>query len=82
MSTYVDNYLDDLGPDDADISSHDAYVAGVPHATFARLRREDPVSWWDEADDSGFWAVTRYQDALQVSRDVDQFTSSKGIRNE
>ena len=37
----------------ADITSHDTYVDGVPHATFARLRREDPVSWWDEADGSG-----------------------------
>ena len=72
----------DLGDAHADITSHDTYVAGVPHATFARLRREDPVSWWDEADGSGFWAVTRYADVLAVSRDHETFTVSEGIRLE
>jgi cytochrome P450 len=80
--TWVEPYVSDLGPDDADITSHDTFVTGVPHATFARLRREDPVSWWDERDGSGFWAVTRYEDALRVSRDVETFTSSQGIRLE
>jgi cytochrome P450 len=80
--TYVEPYLADLGPDDADITSHDTYVDGVPHATFARLRRDDPVSWTDELEGSGFWSITRYHDALAVSRDVDTFTSSKGIRLE
>ncbi|MEM7287352.1 MAG: cytochrome P450 [Actinomycetota bacterium] len=82
MSTYVDDYLPDLGPDDADITSHDAYTSGVPHATFRRLRDEDPVHWTPEKDASGFWSILRYQDALQVSRDVDAFTSEAGIRLE
>ncbi|MEE9414927.1 MAG: cytochrome P450 [Acidimicrobiales bacterium] len=82
MSTSVDSYLEDLGPDDADISSHDTYVDGVPHATFERLRRDDPVSWHEEADGSGFWAVTSYQNCLTVSHEVETFTSSLGIRLE
>jgi cytochrome P450 len=81
-STWVEPYLADLGPDDADITSHDTYVNGVPHATFERLRRDDPVSWWDEDDGSGFWAVTRYRAALEVSRDYETFTSAEGIRLE
>ena len=72
----------DLGDAHADITSHDTYVDGVPHATFARLRREDPVSWWDEADGSGFWAVTRYDDLLEVSKDHERFTVTRGIRLE
>ncbi len=80
--TYVDNYLADLGPDDADITSHDAFTGGVPYATFNRLRTEDPVHWTDESNGSGFWSVLRYDDALAVSRDVATFTSSKGIRLE
>ncbi|MGZ0219872.1 MAG: cytochrome P450 [Acidimicrobiales bacterium] len=82
MSTYADNYLANLGPDDADITSHDAYTDGVPHATFARLRAEDPVHWTDEADGTGFWSILKHQDALAVSRDVATFTSSQGIRLE
>ena len=56
----------DLGPADADIADPDTYVAGVPHATFLRLRRDDPVSWWgeDHAGGAGFWAVTRHADLL------------------
>ncbi len=80
--TFVDDYLDYHGPDDADLSSHDAFTSGVPHATFTRLRREDPVHWTPEAHGAGFWSVTRYHDALAVSRNVATFTSSKGIRLE
>jgi cytochrome P450 len=73
----------DLGPADADITDPDVYTAGVPHATFWRLRREDPVSWWDEHDGGhGFWAVTRYDDVLHVSRNVQTFSSAQGIRLE
>jgi hypothetical protein len=66
----------------ADITDPDVYVQGVPHATFKRLRDEDPVSWWDEKDGSGFWAVTRYDDILTVSKNPKVFSSAKGIRLE
>jgi cytochrome P450 len=66
----------------ADIVDADTYVHGVPHATFQRLRDEDPVSWWDEKEGSGFWAVTRYQDILAVSHDTRVFSSASGIRLE
>jgi cytochrome P450 len=74
----------DLGPADADIADPDTYTAGVPHATFLRLRRDDPVSWWadDHAGGHGFWAVTRHADLLHVSRDVATFSSAAGIRLE
>ena len=56
----------------------------MPHATFRRLRRDDPVSWWpeDHAGGRGFWAVTRHADLLKVSRDVGTFSSAQGIRLE
>jgi cytochrome P450 len=74
----------DLGPADADIADPDTYTGGVPHATFRRLRRDDPVSWWaeDHAGGRGFWAVTRHADLLTVSRDVARFSSTRGIRLE
>lgn len=65
-----------------DITNPDVYVEGVPHATFKRLRDEEPVSWWDEPEASGFWAVTRYEDVLSVSHQPHLFSSAKGIRLE
>ena len=83
MTTWAEPYLSDLGAADADLTDHDAFTSVVPHATFQRLRQEDPVSWWDERDGgSGFWAVMGYHDALTVSRNVDVFSSASGIRLE
>lgn len=66
----------------ANIIDPDVYAEGVPHETFKRLRDEDPVSWWDEEDGSGFWAVTRYDDLLEVSHKPEIYSSAKGIRIE
>ena len=68
-----------------DITNPDSYTSGVPHDTFTYLRDHDPVSWWDESeavsgqDGSGFWAVTRYDDLLDVSRRVDVFSNAQGV---
>lgn len=72
----------DLGDPHADLTSHDTFVRGVPHATFARMRREEPVAWIEESDGSGFWAVTRYDDIVEVSRNWRTFTTTRGIRLE
>jgi cytochrome P450 len=72
----------DLGEADADIASHDTYVRGVPHAAFARLRREQPVSWVEEEGGDGFWALTKHADISAASRDHRRFTASRGIRIE
>ena len=70
----------DLGPADADIVDPDAFVHGFPHAAFRRLRDTDPVSWHDEHDGGkGFWAITRYADLLEVSRNVEVFSNAEGI---
>ncbi|MFZ0014205.1 MAG: cytochrome P450, partial [Acidimicrobiia bacterium] len=72
------------GASDPDISitAHDTYVGGFPHATFQRLRAVDPVAWVTDEDGSGFWAVTRHADVIEVSRDYARFTAARGIRIE
>lgn len=65
----------------ADLLDPDVYVRGVPHATFRRLRDEDPVCWWPEPGGGGHWAVTRYDDILAVSF-ARVFSSARGIRLE
>ena len=65
-----------------DLTDPDVHTAGVPHATFQRLRDEDPIAWCEERDASGFWSVTRYRDIVELNRDFKTFTSQRGIRLE
>ncbi len=73
----------DLGDPNADITSHDTYLSGFPHAAFKRFREESPVAWVEEGDDgAGFWAITKHADVIEVSRDYKRFTAARGIRIE
>ena len=66
--------LADVAP--VDLSDSRSYVAGVPHAWLAHLRRHDPVHWQDEPGGPGFWAITRYEDCVTVNRDYERFSSA------
>ena len=66
----------------ADLSSHDAFVDGPPHNTFARLRAEAPCVWTDWAGGKGFWSVTRHADVAALLRDYHVMSSAQGIRME
>jgi len=72
----------DRGEIEADLTSHDTFVRSVPHAAFARMRREEPVAWVEESDGAGFWALTKHSDVAAVSRDYRRFTAARGIRIE
>ena len=66
----------------ANLTKHDTFVDGLPHATFAWLRSHEPVAWIDEPGGSGFWAITRHDDIRAVGQDWETFTSTRGIRLE
>jgi methyl-branched lipid omega-hydroxylase len=57
----------------------------VRHEAFTHLRRHNPVSFHEEAlvggapPGPGFWAVTRYEDVMKVSRTPEVFSSAKGV---
>ncbi len=65
------------------LADHDSFANGIPHKTFARLRKEDPVSW-TEGDDTakGFWSLTRHADIAYANREATLFSSGQGIRIE
>jgi cytochrome P450 len=46
-------------------------LEGDPHALFARLRADEPVSWLPALDG---WLITRYDLALAAVRDAEAFT--------
>ena len=53
-------------------------AGGPPYELFARLRRESPVHRHAEQGGPGFWAVTRYDDVVEVSRDSATYSSYAG----
>ena len=58
----------------------DLWEQRVPYDVFARLRREEPVAWFDEeAPHHGFWSVHRYADIVDISRDTATFSSATGV---
>jgi cytochrome P450 len=69
MSTLTDVTL-------ADIS---LFADGAPWQVFEDLRKNDPIHWnAEEAPNSGFWSVTRYNDILEVLRDTETYSSETG----
>nr|MBX2883901.1 hypothetical protein [Granulosicoccus sp.] len=66
----------------ADLSDHDAFIEGVPHNTFARLRKEDPLARCDGGQFEDYWSMTRFQDILDFNRQTDLLSSARGIRIE
>jgi cytochrome P450 len=52
------------------------FHSGDPFPAFQRLRAEAPVHWHPTP---GFWALTRHEDVVAVSRDPATFCSSRGV---
>lgn len=50
---------------------------GIPHRQFQWLRDNDPVHWHRDPNEGvpGFWAITRHEDVVQVSRRADPYSS-------
>ncbi|WP_424830381.1 cytochrome P450 [Ruegeria sp.] len=72
-------------PDDdgfADLGSHDSFADGAPYNTFARLRHEAPCHWSEFDGGKGYWSITRHADIDKMVRDVETFSSARGIRME
>jgi cytochrome P450 len=75
----------DLSVDEIHLGDPELWVRPDREGWFAKLRAEKPVSFHDEPvpppevpfpQGPGFWAVTRYADVMQVSRDPDTFHSA------
>ena len=67
--------VDDLS--NIDIADPAIYESGVPHDRFRLLRDHEPVHWHPWPDRStGFWAITRHADILEISRDTDTYSSA------
>jgi cytochrome P450/nitrite reductase/ring-hydroxylating ferredoxin subunit len=64
--------------DDVDLTDLDMWEERVPYEWLTLLRREAPLHWQPESDGRGFWAFTRYDDIVQVSKDWETYSSELG----
>ena len=49
---------------------------GYPHAAWKRLRCEAPVQWFDLPGGVGFWAITRRDDVVWISKQPTRFLNA------
>ncbi len=61
--------LDVIGPDT--FAQH-----GYPHAAWKRLRAEAPIHWFDLPGGVGFWAVTKREDIVWISKQPQRFLNA------
>lgn len=59
----------------------DFWLTGDIDTTFARLRKESPISWHEHPDSGkGFWSITRHADIAELNGRPDLLSNSEGIR--
>jgi cytochrome P450 len=74
----VSTPTDDLSR--VDLITPELWEEQILHDEFALLRREDPVHWHDEpAPNHGFWAITKHEDVVAVSKNPQVFSSGEGL---
>jgi cytochrome P450 len=75
----------DLALDEIKLSEAETWLRPDREGIFAKLRAEAPITFQDEflpppemnlPQGPGYWALTRYADVMQVSRDPDTFRSA------
>jgi len=67
-------------PITTNLADADLYADGDPEAVWRELRETHPVYWNATSADSGFWAITRYDDVASILKNTRDFTSTMGIR--
>ena len=65
--------------EDIDMSNGDYFQNQQHFALFDRLRKEDPVHFYDSDLIGRFWSVTRYEDIVAVDTNHKQFSSEPSI---
>ena len=73
-----------------DLSNSETFEREMPHEYFAWLRENEPVHWQPpgprndsqvslmEAEQRGFWVVSRHSDVIEISLDQKRFSSERG----
>ncbi|GAA0477301.1 cytochrome P450 [Streptomyces olivaceiscleroticus] len=63
-----------------DLTDSELFASNKFWDALAHLRRTEPVYWHPDADGGGFWALTRYDDIVEVYSSQDSFSNRYGMR--
>lgn len=63
-----------------DITDPATFAHGIPHEVFAEMRRDEPIAQ-RMYEGRPYWAITRYQDVVTVTRDPHTYSSARGMTN-
>ncbi len=64
-------------PSTEDVIGPSTFAAyGYPHAAWKRLRAEAPIHWFDLPGGVGFWAVTKREDIVAISKQPNRFLNA------
>ncbi len=64
-------------PTTKDVIGPDAFARdGYPHDAWKRLRNEAPIHWFDLEGGVGFWAVTKRDDIISISKQPRRFLNA------
>ena len=73
--------MTELSLDTLDIHSTDLYLTrGYPWKEWDLLRKEAPVFWYEREGIEPFWAITRHEDILKISKHAEVFVNSRRLR--
>ncbi len=63
-----------------ELDKWETFINGQPFELFERLRKEAPIYWHEESleFEPGFWALTKHEDIIAVSKDPQTFSSAVG----
>lgn len=82
--THVSVGDDAIGPvpslNAIDLADPDLYTASDGMHVFRLLQQQAPVFWNRRPNGTGFWALLRYADALEVFAQPQSFTSERGMQ--
>jgi cholest-4-en-3-one 26-monooxygenase len=67
---------------EVELYNPDVYVNGVPHEAFRLLRKEAPVHFQKEPNGRGYYAITKYDDIVNISKNPKTFSSYHGTNIE
>jgi cholest-4-en-3-one 26-monooxygenase len=74
---YASGMADTHLPDTLDVIGPDTFArSGYPHEAWKRLRCEAPIHWFDLSGGVGFWAVTRREDIVWISKQPRRFQNA------